>query len=224
MRVLVIEDYEPLRRSLLRGLRESGYAVDGAGNGEEGLDYAESTTYDIIVLDLMLPKIDGFGVLERLRNRQGESRVLILTAKDKVEDRVRALDMGADDYLVKPFAYEEFMARMRALQRRKYRQTSPTIRVADLEIDTSARVVRLFGQHLDLTAREYSILEVLAVRKGQMVTRDEIWERIYDFGAERNSNVVDVYVGYIRKKLQRNGASHLIRTKRGFGYVLGEDT
>lgn len=222
VKVLVVEDYEPLRRSLVRGLREAGYAVDSTVDGEAGLSYAESTTYDVIVLDLMLPKIDGFTVLQHLRARENTSRVLVLTAKDAIDDRVRGLDMGADDYLIKPFVFEELLARVRALQRRKYRQTSPIIKVGDLEIDTSARVVRLLGQSIELTAREYSILEVLAVRRGQVVTRDEIWDRIYAFAAERNSNVVDVYVGYLRKKLSLKGVPPLIRTKRGIGYVLGE--
>jgi DNA-binding response OmpR family regulator len=224
MRILVIEDYEPLRRSIMRGLREAGYAVDCAADGEEGLSYLQSSVYDVIVLDLMLPEIDGLTLLERLRAGESTSRVLVLTAKDGIDDRVRGLDMGADDYLVKPFAFEELMARVRALQRRRYSQTSPTIKVGDLEINTNARIVRFLGIPVELTAREYSILEVLAVRRGQVVTRDEIWDRIYDFAAERNSNVVDVYVGYLRKKLSRAGAPTLIRTKRGIGYMLGEDS
>ncbi len=223
MKVLVVEDYEPLRRSLMRGLREAGYAVDGAADGEAGLTYAESTSYDVIVLDVMLPRLDGFAVLKRLRAGENASRVLVLTARDKIDDRVRGLDLGADDYLIKPFAFEELLARVRALQRRRYRQTSPVIRVGDLEVDTSARVVRLCGVAVELTAREYGILEVLAVRKGQVVTRDEIWDRIYDFAAERNSNVVDVYIGYLRKKLSREGSPVPIRTKRGLGYVLEDE-
>ena len=224
MKLLVVEDYEPLRRSLVRGLREAGYAVDSAPDGEEAMNYAESTTYDVIVLDLMLPKIDGFTVLQRLRERECTSRVLVLTAKDDIDDRVRGLDLGADDYLIKPFAFEELLARVRALQRRKYRQSSPVIKIDDLEIDTSARIVRIQGETVVLTAREYSILEVLAVRRGQVVTREEIWDRIYDFAAERNSNVVDVYIGYLRKKLYRAGRPSLIRTRRGMGYVLGEES
>jgi DNA-binding response OmpR family regulator len=222
VRVLVIEDYPPLRRSLLRGLREAGYAVDAVADGEEGLAYVETGVYDVIVLDIMIPKMDGFTVLKRLRDKQSSSRVLVLTAKDTVADRVRGLDLGADDYLVKPFAFEELVARVRALQRRRYRQDSPTITIADLKVDTAARVVRRGSRRIELTAREYSILEVLAARIGQVVTRDEIWDRIYDFGAERNSNVVDVYIGYLRKKLETAGGSRLIHTRRGIGYVLDE--
>ncbi len=224
MRVLVIEDYEPLRRSLVRGLREDGYAVDESADGEAGLSYAESSVYDIIVLDLMLPKRDGFSILKTLRDTGSPSRILILTARDRIDDRVRGLDLGADDYLVKPFAFEELKARVRALQRRAYHQTSPTIRVADLEVDTVARTVRRAGQAIDLTAREYSVLEFLAARKGEVVTRDEISTRIYDFSVNRNSNIVDVYVGYLRRKLEREGRSRLIHTRRGFGYVLAEES
>jgi two-component system, OmpR family, copper resistance phosphate regulon response regulator CusR len=223
MRILVVEDYVPLRRSLVRGLREAGYAVDEAGDGEDGLAHATSVVYDVVVLDIMLPGTDGFEFIRRLRAGKSESRVLVLTARNAVDDRVRALDLGADDYLMKPFAFDELKARVRALGRRKYQQSSPAIRVGDLEIDTSTRVVRIGGETVDLTAREYSILEVLATRRGQVVTRAEIVDRIYDFEADLNSNLVDVYVGYLRKKLERGGASRLIHTRRGFGYSLGED-
>jgi two-component system copper resistance phosphate regulon response regulator CusR len=224
MRILVIEDYEPLRRSLVRGLRENGYAVDQSGDGDEGLRLAESSEYDVIILDLMLPGRDGFSILKTLREREVVARVLILTAKETVGDRVRGLDLGADDYLVKPFAFEELIARVRALQRRAYHQTSAVVHIGDLEIDTAARVVRRAGEALDFTAREYAILEILAARKGEVVSRDEISSRIYDLGAERNSNIVDVYVGYIRKKLERGGRSRLVHTRRGFGYVLEADS
>jgi DNA-binding response OmpR family regulator len=224
LRILVIEDYEPLRRSLVRGLRENGYAVDQADDGEEGLRFAEASVYDVIILDLMLPKLDGFAVLKSIREQGIHARVLILTAKETVGDRVRGLDLGADDYLVKPFAFEELMARVRALQRRASHHTSAVIRIGDLEIDTAARLVRRAGEALDLTAREYAILEILAARKGEVVSRDEISSRIYDFSAERNSNIVDVYVGYIRKKLERGGRSRLVHTRRGFGYVLEADS
>jgi DNA-binding response OmpR family regulator len=224
MRILVIEDYEPLRRSLVRGLREDGYAVDESGDGDAGLGYAEASVYDVIVLDLMLPNRDGFSILQTLRDHASPSRILILTARDRIDDRVRGLDLGADDYLVKPFAFEELKARVRALQRRAYQQASPTIRVADLEVDTVTRTVRRAGQAVDLTPREYSVLEFLAARKGEVVTRDEISTRIYDFSVDRNSNIVDVYVGYLRKKLEREGRPRLIHTKRGFGYVLADES
>jgi DNA-binding response OmpR family regulator len=222
MRVLVVEDYPPLRTSVARGLREAGHAVDVAADGTEGLALATASDYDVIVLDLMLPGTDGLTVLRKLRERKAEARVLILTARDGLKDRVRGLDLGADDYLVKPFALEELLARVRALVRRRYGAGSPTVRVAGLEIDTAGRVVRAGGKTVDLTAREYSILEVLALRAGRIVTREEISEHVYDWAADLASNVVDVYVGYLRRKLGAAGLPPLIRTHRGIGYSLAE--
>ncbi|HET6463741.1 MAG TPA: response regulator transcription factor, partial [Candidatus Krumholzibacteria bacterium] len=169
------------------------------------------------------PKRDGFEILKTLREKGVTSRILVLTARDTVRDRVKGLDLGADDYLVKPFALEELMARVRSLQRRAYQQISTVVRVADLEIDTAARVVRRGGEALEFTALEYGILEFLVARKNEVVTRDEISARIYDLTTDRNSNVVDVYIGYIRKKLERGGRPRLIHTRRGFGYVLKAD-
>ncbi len=220
MRVLVVEDYEPLRRSLVQGLTEAGCAVDATADGDEGLAYADSDVYDVIILDVMLPGTDGFEILRYLRRKQSASRVLMLTAKDTVRDRVHGLDLGADDYLVKPFAFDELVARVRALGRRRYEQASPVIEVADLRIDTTAKVVKRGDQIIELTAREFSILETLAYRANQVVSREDIWDRIYDFGLTRNSNVVDVYIGYLRRKLECYGGSRLIHTRRGMGYVL----
>ncbi|HUU89583.1 MAG TPA: response regulator transcription factor [Phycisphaerae bacterium] len=222
MKILLIEDYEPIRTSVAKGLAEAGFAVDATGDGEEGLWYARGGDHDVIILDLMLPKVDGLTILGRLREHENPASVLILTARDTVEDRVKGLDLGADDYLVKPFAFEELLARVRALVRRKYDARSPAIRVADLEIDTSSRTVRRAGRTMDLTAREYAILEFLALRAGQVVTRTELWEHIYDFDAEPDSNVIDVYVGRLRKRLERGKRPRLIHTRRGLGYVLGE--
>lgn len=223
MRVLVIEDYDLLRRSLARGLRENGYAVDQASDGDEGLRFAETSVYDVIILDLMLPRRDGLEILKILREKGVASRILVLTARDTVRDRVKGLDLGADDYLVKPFAFEELMARVRSLQRRGYQQTAAVVRVADLEIDTATRMVRRGGESLEFTALEYGILEFLVARKNEVVTREEISARIYDLTTDRNSNIVDVYIGYIRKKLERGGRPRLIHTRRGFGYVLMGD-
>lgn len=219
LRVLVVEDYTPLRESLVQSLREEGYAVDSAPDGEEGLWAAHDSGYDVIVLDLMLPRVDGITVLRKLREKQSMCAVLILTAKDSVEDRIRGLDSGADDYLTKPFAMKELHSRVRALVRRKYSQTSPTLTIGDLQIDTSGKNVSLSGVPIELTAREYALLEYLAHRPGQVVSRTEIWEHVYDFHSDATSNVVDVYIGYLRKKL---GRKDLIRTRRGQGYVLGE--
>jgi DNA-binding response OmpR family regulator len=221
MRVLVIEDYEPLARSVTQGLREAGYAVDLGTDGEEGLWYAQSSPYDAIVLDVMLPKLDGLTVLRRLRAQKVQAGVLILTARDGLADRVTGLDAGADDYLVKPFAFDELLARLRAVIRRRYRIQETVIRVADLELDTSARMVRRAGAAVTLSAREYGLLEYLALRQGQVVTRTEIWEHVYDFASDPASNVVDVYIGYLRRKIDQDRDPKLIHTRRGQGYLLG---
>ncbi len=224
MKVLLVEDYVPLRKSVARGLQEAGFAVDATGDGEEGLWYARSGDYDVIVLDLMLPKVDGLTILRRLREREDPVPVLILTARDTVPDRVRGLDLGADDYLVKPFAFEEFLARVRALVRRKYETRSPSVQVGDLTVDTSRRTARRGGRTIELTPREYALLELLALRAGQVVSRTEIWEHLYDFAAEPASNVIDVYIGHLRKRLEAGGRPRLIHTRRGLGYMLDEGT
>jgi DNA-binding response OmpR family regulator len=222
MRVLVIEDYGPLLRSICQGFREEDYAVDSAADGVEGLSLAQTTPYDAIVLDLMLPGLDGFEVLSRLRRQRNPAAVLILTARDAVGDRVRGLDLGADDYLVKPFAFAELLARLRAIIRRRYQALDPTLRVGDLEIDTSARAVRRAGREIGLSAREYTLLEYLAARQGQVVSRAEIWDHLYDFASDPSSNVVDVYIGYLRRKIDQEHEVKLIHTRRGLGYVLAE--
>ena len=220
MRVLVVEDFSPLREAVVQGLEESGYAVDSTGNGEDALCYARASEYDVIILDLMLPKLDGLSVLKTLRAAQSPSHVLVLTARDTPADRVKGLDLGADDYLVKPFEFSELLARVRALIRRKYDARGTTIRVADLHLDLSLRQVRRGDRLIELSAREYSLLEYLALNANRVVTRTEIWQHVYDFNATIESNVVDVYVGLLRKKLDRPNAHRLIHTRRGQGYVL----
>lgn len=221
MRVLLVEDYEPLRKSLEQGLSEAGYALDVAADGEEGLWYALGNDYDVIVLDLMLPVVDGLSILRKLRARKKDAPVLILTARDTVQDRVAGLDCGADDYLVKPFAFEELLARVRALVRRNYNKKSPRIVVEDLRIDLNTQQVYRGDRLIQLTAREYGLLEYLAVRAGEVVSRTDIWEHVYEFNSSAASNVVDVYVGYLRKKLQSEGEPSLLHTVRGRGYLLG---
>ena len=221
MRLLLIEDYPPLVRSMAQGLSETGYGVDVAMDGEAGLSLAGTVAYDAIVLDLMLPKLDGFSVLERLQRARHPAAVLILTARSEVSDRVRGLDLGADDYLAKPFAFEELLARIRALVRRRYGRRQAVISMADLDIDTSSKTVRRGSRVIELSAREYGLLEYLAMRQGQTVTRSEIWDHVYDFASEPSSNVIDVYVGYLRKKIDQDFDVKLIHTRRGLGYVLG---
>jgi DNA-binding response OmpR family regulator len=222
MRVLVVEDYAPLARSMAQGLREAGYGVDVAADGEAALSLASGDAHDAIVLDLMLPGLDGLSVLARLREARSSVGVLILTARSDLADRVRGLDLGADDYVVKPFAFEELLARLRAVIRRQYGRPSSVISVANLEIDTSARTVKRAGVPITLSAREHALLSYLALRQGQVVTRSEIWQHVYDFASEPSSNVVDVYIGYLRKKVDRDFAPKLLHTRRGLGYVLGE--
>ena len=224
MHLLFIEDSIRLQTSVGRGLRKAGYAVDVAGDGNEGLWLAESNEYDTIILDLMLPGLDGLSLLSRLRARQNAAHVLILTAKDTVENRVTGLQTGADDYLIKPFAFEELLARVQALCRRSYRRKNPRIAIDDLEIDTAARVAVRQGKTIDLTPREFMLLEYLALRWGQVVSRTEIEAHIYPESAELMSNTVDSAICMLRKKINPAGTSPLIHTRRGMGYVIEKES
>jgi DNA-binding response OmpR family regulator len=222
MRVLLVEDYEPLARSVAQGLREAGYAVDVTGEGEEGLALAQANPYDALVLDLMVPKVDGLTIVRELRAAGSKVGIVIVTAKDQLATRVGGLDEGADDYLVKPFAFDELLARLRAVIRRRYQTTTNVIFIGDVVIDSGARIVKRAGKSINLSAREFALLEYLALRRGQIVSRTEVWEHVYDFAAEPSSNVVDVYVGYLRRKLAdgEGGGQRLIHTHRGLGYSL----
>ena len=221
MRVLIVEDSDPLRESLRTGLVDEGFAVDVAADGMLGLSYARNNPYDVLVLDLMLPKLDGMSVLSGLRGKQDRPHVLVLTARDRVEDRVRGLNAGADDYLVKPFAFQEFLARVHALVRRRYEERSPLVQVGELAVDVVARRATIAGNAVDLTAREYALLEYLALRKGHTVHREEIEDHIYGVNKLPSSNAVDSAVCLLRSKLGATGKD-LIRTRRGQGYVLEE--
>ena len=223
MRVLLIEDYQPLRRSLEQGLREAGFSVDASADGEEGLWFATTNAYDAIILDLMLPKLDGLTVLERVRTSGQRTPVLILTARDSVDDRVKGLDRGADDYLTKPFALAELLARLRVMVRREYARPDTVLRIGHLALDTAARQVAIADEVVPLTPKEFALLELLARRAGELVTRSDIVEHCYDFAAEATSNVIDVYIGYLRKKLERPGKPRLIHTRRGQGYLLASE-
>jgi DNA-binding response OmpR family regulator len=221
MKVLVVEDYLPLRESIAKGLRATGFAVDVAADGENALWYATSSEYDVILLDLMLPVLDGLSVLQKLRLRGGESHVLIISAKDAVADRIRGLEAGADDYLVKPFAFGELLARVNALVRRNYGRKSTIVTIEHLRIDLAARRVWREKEEINLTLREYTLLEYLAMREGEVVCRTDVWEHLYDFLDNSTSNVVNVYIGYLRQKIDLPGKPSLIRSVRGRGYVLG---
>ncbi len=225
MRVLVVEDYEVIRDGLIEGLKREGFAVDATGDGDEGKWFAETNDYDLILLDLMLPGCDGLEILRSLRAAGKLAPVLLLTARDEVADRVRGLDLGADDYLVKPFAIAELMARVRALIRRRYGARNPLLTIDDLVIDTSARTVQRASHTIALTPREYALLELLAMKAGQVVGRSEIWEHLYDFADDSSSNVVEATVLRLRRKICPEGTRPLLHTRRGFGYVLAaEDT
>jgi two-component system OmpR family response regulator len=213
MRILLVDDEPRLLRSLSKALREEGYAVDTADTGEEGLFKAENYGSDVIVLDVMLPVIDGWELLQRLR-KQRATPVLLLTARDSAPDRVRGLDLGADDYMSKPFDLPELLARLRALIRRSTGQAQTLIDLGEIVVDTRARVTTLGGEAVTLTAREYSLLEYLALHRGQVVSRTELYEHLLDESDATLSNLMDVHVFGIRKKLGRD----LIKTRRGLGY------
>jgi DNA-binding response OmpR family regulator len=220
MRLLFVEDSERLQRSVGTGLKKAGYAVDITGDGEEGLWFAEAHNYDVIILDLMLPKLDGLSLLGKLRKQGKQTHILILTAKDRVEDKVLGLQQGADDYMVKPFSFDELLARIHALCRRAYKKKDSRIHLDDFELDTASRTVSRSGRSIALTPREYMLLEYLVGRKGEVVTRSEIEEHIYDEAADPNSNVVDSAVCALRKKITPAGSTSLIHTRRGMGYVF----
>ncbi|HWG42911.1 MAG TPA: response regulator transcription factor [Gemmataceae bacterium] len=220
MRVLLIEDHKPLVRALKQGLEEEGFAVDVAPDGQEGDFKARTAEYDVIILDIMLPKEDGLSLLQRWRKDGLTVHVLLLTARGSMDDKVKGLDHGADDYMTKPFELEELLARLRALIRRTHQVKSPLLRIHDLEIDTASRTVRRGGKAIHLTPREYALLEFLAFHRGKVATRSMIWEHLYDDQDENTSNVVDVYIRYLRNKIDKGYEPPLILTRWGEGYML----
>lgn len=221
-RILIIEDEERIRQFLQRGLSFDGYRVDAASDGQIGLELARENPPDLVLLDIMLPGMDGLEVCRRIR-AASEVPILMLTAKETVEDRVRGLDAGADDYLVKPFAFDELVARIRALLRRAAPTKPQVYRFGDLELDTGTRQGRRHGRIFDLTAKEYELLELFMRHPRQVLTREIIFDRVweYDFGGE--SNIIEVYVRYLRQKTEAGDLPRLIHTVRGIGYVLRED-
>ncbi len=215
MRILVVEDEADLLRSIAQALREEGYAVDTATNGEDGLFSAENSDYDAVVLDVMMPKMDGWEMLARLRKSK-KTPVLMLTARDQSRDRVRGLDTGADDYVVKPFDLPELFARLRALIRRSAGQTRNVIEIGEVIIDVAGRHVTLGGEAVSLTAREYALLEYLALHRGELVTRTTLYEHLFDENDSTMSNLLDVHVSNLRKKL----GAEFVSTRRGHGYCI----
>lgn len=221
MRILVVEDEEKIANFIKRGLKEEGYAVDIAYDGEQGQFLATTEAYDLVVLDLMVPKIDGLTLCRKLREEKNTVPLLMLTAKDSVRDKVAGLDSGADDYLTKPFAFEEFLARVRALLR-KGKPLETKLKVADLELDLLSHKVIRAGQTIELTAKEYTLLEYLMRNAGNVVTRTNLSEHVWDMNFDSFTNVIDVYINYLRNKIDQNFKKKLIHTIRGRGYVLKE--
>jgi len=222
MRLLIVEDEPGVASFLEQGLKESGYAVDVARDGLEGLEYALAVEYDAIVLDILLPKMNGLEMLSEIRAKRVKSPVLLLTASDGIEDRVQGLDIGADDYLVKPFAFPELLARIRALLRRPPLQSGNILTMNDLEMDVAQRQVRRAGKRIELSPREFSLLELFLRHPNQVLTRTQIVEHVWNFDFYSDTNVVDVYIGYLRRKIDDGFDPPLIQTRRGVGYWLSE--
>jgi DNA-binding response OmpR family regulator len=220
MRILVVEDDRKVASFVRRGLEEEGHTVEVAANGEAALERALDVVPDLVVLDVMLPKRDGFSVLKALREAGVTAPVLMLTARDTVKDRVAGLDAGADDYLTKPFAFEEFLARVRALLRRGADRAGTVLRVADLTLDPATRDVRRGKRRVSLTAREYTLLEYLMRNAGRVLSRSMLAQHVWGLDFDPESNVVDVYVGYLRRRIEADGEPRLLHTVRGAGYVL----
>ena len=220
MRILVAEDDRQMAGVLRRGLQEQGYAVDVASDGDDGLTLATSEPYDLVILDVMLPELDGLSLCRSLRTQHRSMPVLMLTARDTVDDRVAGLDSGADDYLVKPFAFRELLARVRALLRRDDLSKDPVLRAADLEVNTLTREVHRGGRSVELTSKEYAVLEYFLRHPNQVLSRTQIAEHVWDYDFVAMSNVVDVYIRYLRRKLSDESEPRLLHTIRGTGYQL----
>lgn len=223
MRLLVVEDEPRISKFICQGLSEAGYAVDATYDGREANEYALAADYDLIILDIMLPGIDGLSLLKQWRANGNHTPVLLLTARDSLEDRVDGLDTGADDYLVKPFAFPELLARVRALLRRPPLQTDNVIKISDLVLDNKTHEVRRGGHLIELSQREFMLLNYLMRHPNQVLSRTQIAEHIWNFDFASDSNIVDVYIGYLRRKIDRNFTPALIRTVRGMGYRISAE-
>ena len=223
MRILVCEDEMDLNDIIKMKLESDGYSVDSCYDGQEAIDILDYTNYDAIILDIMMPKADGFQVLKSLRDKGKDTPVLFLTARDTVEDRVKGLDSGADDYLIKPFSFEELTARIRAMTRKSFGSATNTYTVADLTLDTATQKVTRSGQEIILSSKEYALLQYLMVNKGVILSREKIEDHIWNFDYDGGTNVVDVYISYLRKKIDGDYDKKLIKTYRGRGYTIKED-
>ncbi|MBI3341646.1 response regulator transcription factor [Candidatus Curtissbacteria bacterium] len=223
MRILVIEDEHKIANSIKKGLQQESFAVDAIYNGTEGYDLASTEDYDLIVLDLLLPGMDGLEICKKLRDKQIHTPIIMLTAKDQVEDKVKGLNSGADDYLAKPFAFEELLARIRALARRPKNTITNTLAIEDLTLDTENFVVKRAEKMIELSKKEFSLLEYLMRHPGQILTKDQIINHVWDYDADVLPNTVEVYIGYLRKKIDNSfkNKTILIHTHRGFGYKIG---
>ena len=223
MKILVVEDEKDLNNIITKHLKKNNFSVDGVFDGEEALEYLSYGDYDVIILDVMMPKMNGYEVVKNLRANKNETAVLMLTARDGIDEKIKGLDLGADDYLVKPFDFRELLARIRALVRRKYGNISNELQIDDLVVDTSKKTVTRAGKNIDLTGKEYEVLEYLIQNKGRVLSRDKIRDGVWDYDYEGESNIIDVLIKNIRKKIDLGDSKSLIHTKRGLGYVLKED-
>jgi heavy metal response regulator len=223
MHILVIEDEKKVARLIQKGLEEEEYAVDVAHDGERGLTMSEAHAYDLMIVDVMLPKMNGLELVQVIRSRKGKTPILMLTAKATIEDKVAGLDSGADDYLTKPFAFEELLARVRSLLRRGAQQKSTILAIADLELDTVTHKAKRGGRTIELTAKEYALLDYFLQNKDRVLTRSAISEHIWDYNFDTGTNIIDVYINHLRNKVDNNFDKKLIHTVRGVGYVLKEE-
>ena len=223
MKILLVEDEIDLNNVVTKYLKKNGYSIDSIFDGEEALDYLRYGEYDLVILDIMMPKVNGFEVIKELRNNGDNTAILMLTARDSADDKVKGLDLGADDYIVKPFDFNELLARIRAVVRRKYGNSSNRLVIGDLILDTSEKSVTRAGKQIELTGKEYEVLEYLMQSKNRILSRDQIKEHVWDFDYEGDSNIIDVLIKNIRKKIDIEDGKQIIYTKRGLGYVIKED-
>ncbi|MDD6603294.1 MAG: response regulator transcription factor [Eubacteriales bacterium] len=223
MRILIAEDEKDLNNIIKQNMEEEGYSVDACYNGEDALYYLQNTEYDAAVIDVMMPIMDGFEVVKEYRLGQGKTPILFLTARDSVEDKVKGLDLGADDYLTKPFSFAELTARVRVMTRKKFSNPTNIYTIDDLSLDSNSKTVTRAGKEIRLSAKEFSLLEYMIRNKNKVLSREQIENNLYNFDYEGGTNVVDVYISYLRKKIDEGHSRKIIHTVRGYGYILKEE-